>query len=613
MRFRLLGLASNEHELLLTMHHVVSDGWSMAVFGRELSALYASERSGMPVALAPLPVQVADVAVWQQRWLGERLALDVEAYRAHLADLPPALELPTDHARPAALGPAGATVDIAISRDLSDGLESLGRQEGATPFMVLLAGLEVLLHRLSDATSFAVGTPVAQRDRPEVEDLIGFFANTIALRADLSGDPTFRTLLGRVRIDALFAYGHQHVPFERVVEAVAPPRDLSRTPIFQVMLTLQNTPGVHIELPGLEVDLLAADPGVAKFDLTVSLQETSGGLTGVLEYARDLFEPETASRIADQFVRILQGAVEEPDRPISRLPLMGVVERRRVLEEWAGAEQEAPAPLWLELLAARVRAHPDTVAVEGEREALTYGELDRRANQLAHRLIELGVQPETRVGICMERAPELFIALYAVLKAGGAYVPLDPRRVPPQQLAWRLEDAGVPVVITDRASVARLPTGVQRLLPEDEVDLIAACPATAPLVAIASESAAYVVYTSGSTGRPKGVVVEHRQVARLAAWSGGPGLGAQAPGSRALQLYSPAFDAFLIDVLPALCGGGTLVLAPDEGLRPDATFLEWCVARRINRLDLVTAFWHTLVDLVDPAGLPDDLQAVGIG
>ncbi|MET0397745.1 MAG: condensation domain-containing protein, partial [Longimicrobiaceae bacterium] len=424
----LLRLGAEEHALLLSMHHIVSDGWSMGVLFRELSALYAAYREGRESPLPELPVQYADYAAWQREQLeGEALERQLAYWRERLADAPALLELPTDHPRPAAQSFRGASEPVQLPPEVLERLRALGRQEGATPYMVALAAFQALLSRYSGSEDVVVGSPVAGRGRGEVEGLIGFFINTLVLRTDLSGDPSFRELVGRVRSVTLGAYEHQEVPFERLVAELSPERSLSHAPLFQVAFTLDNAQDTGGGLAGLSVQGFGAELESAKFDLSLSLTAGSDGLRGGLTYSTDLWEAATMRRLAGHFTRLVEQAAADPDARISQATLMGEAERRQVVEEWGRTPVERPTGAFIhELFAAQAERTPLAPAVIAGEDALTYAELDARADRLARRLAELGAGPEVRVGICLERSAGMVVALLAVLKAGAAYLPLDP-------------------------------------------------------------------------------------------------------------------------------------------------------------------------------------------
>jgi amino acid adenylation domain-containing protein len=562
-RVCLLRLGAREHVLLLSMHHVVSDGWSMGVLYRELSALYEAYRDGGESPLGELPVQYADYAVWQREQLeGEALDRQISYWRERLAGAPELLELPTDRPRPPVQTYRGATVPVEISRELLERLQALGQSEGATLYMTLLGAFQVLLSKYSGSDDIVVGSPIAGRTRKEVEELIGFFVNTLVLRTDLSGDPTFREVLRRAREVTLGAYEHQEVPFERLVAELRPERSLSHTPLFQVIFTLQTAGGEAGTLPGLEVSEVGAERVSAKFDLSLVLTPTPRGLRGGLTYPTDLFDRATVERMLGHLERVLEQVAGDADVRLSRLELLGEAERALVLEAWNPPAAEYPADRCIhETFEAQVERTPNAIAVTFEDTALSYAELNERANQLAHHLRRRGVGPEVRVGICLERSLEMVVAILAVLKAGGAYVPLDPAN-PAERLAFILADSATPVLVTRDGPRGALPArdGVEVVSLDAAAEEIAAESTENPASGARPESLAYVIYTSGSTGAPKGALIEHRNVARLFSatdeWFGF--------GERDVWtlFHSYAFDFSVWELWGALLYGGRVVVVP---------------------------------------------------
>ncbi|MFP2902660.1 condensation domain-containing protein, partial [Corallococcus sp. 4LFB] len=502
LRSTLVRLEQNEHLLLVTMHHIVSDGWSMGVLVREMVAFYEAFTSGSTPVLSPLPVQYADFAAWQRNWLqGEVLDAQLGYWKQQLEGAPSALELPTDRARPPVQSHRGATVEVRIPASIAEGLKALAQRENATPFMTLLAAFQVLLSRYSAQDDVSVGSPIAGRTQAETEGLIGFFINTLVLRAQLNPRATFRELLAQVRGTTLAAFEHQHLPFEKLVEAVQPTRDLSRSPLFQAMFVLQNTPTRALHLPGLSFQAVPLEAHSAMFDLSLSLQEVQGGLVGSLEYATDLFDAATIQRMAGHFGVLLGAIAQKPDTRLSDLPLLTDSERQQLLVDWnpeaAPAIREPSIPAMVE---AQVRRTPDALAVITPERQLTYREVDAKANQLAHRLRGLGVGPEVRVGLCVERTEDLVIGALGILKAGGAYVPLDPS-YPRERLGWLLEDAQGPALVAHSHLLQALPeTSATPVCLDSDAEL-AKQPTTAPEADIHAGHLAYLIYTSGSTGR----------------------------------------------------------------------------------------------------------------
>ncbi|HYX23921.1 MAG TPA: amino acid adenylation domain-containing protein, partial [Thermoanaerobaculia bacterium] len=517
LRITLLRLGAEEHVLVLVVHHIAFDAWSTAVLVRELAALYTAAVSGRPSPLPELPQQYGDYARWQRQAALSAGALEaqIDYWRQRLTGLPEVLDLPTDRPRSKARSQRGGRVPVLLPAPLAAGLRALGRRSRATLFMTLLAGFQALLARYGGGDEAPVGSPVAGRARVATEALIGFFVNTLVLRTSLAGDPAFRELLRRTRETTLGAYDHQEVPFERLVEELAPRRDLRHSPLFQVMLAFQNTPPAPLEVPGLRLEPLALAPGAAKFDLVLNAREEGDGLAASLDYACDLFDPATAARIAGHLAVLLAGAVADPDRGLRELPLLSAAEAHQLAVEWG--EAPAPAldgPCLHELVAARAASAPDTPAAVCDGEELTYGRLDRLANGLALRLRALGVGPEVRVALLLERSVAAVAAVLGVLKAGGAYVPIDPA-YPAERVSWLLEDSGALVVVTSPDLAGRVRPGVDVVLVE-EIGEIAASAAAPEGEGAGPEHPAYVIYTSGSTGRPKGVVVRHGAVMNLA-------------------------------------------------------------------------------------------------
>ncbi|NVJ07525.1 non-ribosomal peptide synthase/polyketide synthase, partial [Myxococcus sp. AM001] len=563
LRATLLKEGDEEHVLVLVMHHIVSDGWSMGVLVRELVALYEAYSQGRESPLSELEVQYADYAVWQREWLkGEVLEEQLGYWRKQLTGAPAALELPTDKVRPAVQTYRGDTRGLEWPKGLWEGVKGLAQQENATPFMVLLAAFQVVLSRYAGQDDVSVGSPIANRTRAETEGLIGFFVNTLVLRTRLDGNPSFRELLAQVREVTLGAYAHQEVPFERLVEELQPERDLSRSPLFQVMLVLQNTPGGAVRLPGLKLEAAESAGKTSKFDLTLGLGESSeGGLTGALEFNSDLFESETMERLLGHLRVLLDAAVAGPETRLLDLPLMGSEEQQRLVKEWSGTATPYPRDASLSaLFEEQVQRTPDAVAVEYEDQRLTYAELNRRANQLAHHLRGMGVGPEVRVGLCVERSLELVVSVLGILKAGGVYVPLD-ASYPLERLAWMKQEARVALLVAQEKLADEVAAGGEWVVCVDtEWDTqIALQPESTPVANVGGGNLAYVMFTSGSTGKPKGVGVPHRAVSRLVLGTDFAHFG---PEEVWLQLAPISFDASTLEVWGALLHGAKLVVYP---------------------------------------------------
>jgi amino acid adenylation domain-containing protein len=596
LRVTLLKLGPREHVVLLVMHHIVSDGWSMGVFFREVAVLYQAFSAGKPSRLPELPVQYADFACWQRDWLkGEVVEKQFTYWKDRLAGAPAALELPTDRPRPAVQTVHGATEPLQLPRELVERLHALSRREGCTLYMILLAAFQTLLQRYSGQEDFCVGTPVAGRTRPEMEGLIGFFVNTLVLRADLSGDPTFAELLGRVRETCLGAYAHQDLPFEMLVEALQPQRDLSRTPLFQVMLILQNAPLPSLELPGLRLNPIEAESGTAKFDLNLALVETDLGLVGNLEYNTDLFNAATARRLLVHFRNLLEGAVANPGCRVSELPLLTADERHQLLTEWNRTEANVPDEGCIHrLFEAQAERTPEAVALVFEDEKVTYQELNRRANQLAHHLRGLGIGPEVLVGICVERSVEMVVGLLGILKAGGAYVPLDPA-FPKERIAFMLNDARVPLVLTQESLEANLFGQEARLVHLDtDAEAIRRHSTEDPTGEVATDNLAYILYTSGSTGQPKGVQITHGSVVNfLASMCREPGLTER---DTLLAVTTLSFDIAGLEIFLPLTMGARLVLMPREVAQDGKRLAEKLATSAATIMQATPATWQMLLE-----------------
>ncbi|MDT5295930.1 MAG: hypothetical protein QOJ76_2810, partial [Acidobacteriota bacterium] len=562
LRAGLLRLGEEEHVALFTMHHIVSDGWSMGVLVKEVAALYEAFSCGEESPLAELEIQYADYAVWQREWLqGELLERQMQYWRTQLGGELPVLELPTDRPRPAVQSHRGAHEIVKLPAELSAALREMSRREGVTLYMTLLAAFEVLLSRYTGQQDVVVGTDVANRTQGETEALIGFFVNQLVMRADLSGDPGFRELLKQVRETALGAYAHQDVPFEKLVEEFQGERDRSRTPLFQVKFVLQNAPQEELRLGGLTLESMKSGSGAARFDLVVLLNETpEGQLSGVWTYCTDLFDATTIKRMSGHFQTLLEGIVESPDQHVSRLPLLGDGERQELLRgrnrtarEYCGEEFAH------RLFELQVERTPNATAVAFEGETLTYAELNARANQLAHHLMSLGIGRDVPVGILMERSLEMVVAVLATLKAGGAYVPLDPA-YPLERLSFMLEDTGLAVLLTQERLDDRVPSshwGHTIYLDADWADL-SSLGTENPAAEVKSEDLAYILYTSGSTGQPKGVMVEQRGLTNYLLWSReayGLTAGAAAPLHSSLS-----FDLTVTSLFGPLVSGGRVDL-----------------------------------------------------
>jgi amino acid adenylation domain-containing protein/non-ribosomal peptide synthase protein (TIGR01720 family) len=575
LRASVLELGEAEHLLVLVVHHIVTDGWSMGVLADELGRLYSAAVGGPPAALPPLPLRYADFAAWQRdRLTGPALDDRISYWERQLSGVP-VLELPADRPRPAVRTTAGATHRCTVPAAVTARLAELGRTRGATLFMTLVAAVQVLFARYTGQRDIALGSVTAGRSWDELAGLVGFFVNTVVLRSRVEGDPSFADFLTEVRATVLDALTHDEVPFDRLVELLAPDRDASRSPLVNAMVVLQNAPSAPPVLTGLAVEELDLPRRSAQFDLTLEFEPRDGGLRTTVEYSTELFDADTIRRLADNLLVLLASVAEAPERPLSRLPLPA---HRRELLAAGRAVAEGPRRSVPEVFADRVREHPDATAVTCAGESLTYRELDTRANRLAHALLADGAGPGTRIGLCVPRGLDAVAGMLAVLKAGAAYVPLDPR-YPDERLAWLLADSGASAVLTTRAVRDRVPRGVRVRCLDDDAP---GHPGTPPATRVRPDELASVLYTSGSAGRPKGVLTEHRSVTRLCADPHvrlGP--------DDVLAQYAPlSFDASTFEVWGALLSGARLAIDPEDVPSVDAlgTFL---------RAEGVTALWLT--------------------
>ncbi|MDH6711463.1 amino acid adenylation domain-containing protein, partial [Kitasatospora sp. MAA19] len=602
LRATLFSHGETEHTLLVVVHHIAGDGWSMGPLAHDISTAYTARLAGTAPSWEPLAVQYADYTLWQRDVLGSPddphslLSQQLAYWRQTLADLPEELALPTDRPRPATASHHGGDINLTIPAELHAQLADLAHAEGVTVFMVLQAAFAVLLSRLGAGTDLPIGTPIAGRTDEALDNLIGFFVNTLVLRTDLNGNPTFTQLLHRIREADLTAFAHQDIPFERLVEELAPTRSMARHPIFQVMLTLQNNTQATLNLPGLNATTTPTGPAPAKFDLGLTLDEhhtpdgTPTGLHGTLTYAHDLFDPHTAQQIAERFIRVLSAALTAPDQPVTDIDILDTAEHHRILTEWNDTAVK-PVPGTLpELFAAQVARTPDAVAVVYGDTELTYAELDARANGLAHRLIAEGVRTESAVAVLMERSADLVVALLAIVKAGGCYVPLDPR----YPLAHRrtiTTETGTTIVLTDTALRDEAAELGLTVLTTDDADQLR----TTPDIRCHERQLAYVMYTSGSTGRPKGVAVTHHDIAALAADHRYTGTATER-----VLLHSPhSFDASTFELWVPLLTGHQVVVAPAGEVT--AASLARVIARHQVTWIFVTIGLFTLFADEDPS------------
>jgi len=586
LRVKLLKLQPEKHILLINMHHIISDGWSIGVFIRELSHLYGAFVAGKEPTLPILPIQYADFAVWQREWLqGKVLAAQLEYWKQQLADAPPLLELPTDRPRPAIQTFQGKTERFWLDSKLTQELKALSQQSGCTLFMTLLAAFAVVLSRYSGQTDIVIGSAIANRNRREIEGLIGFFVNTLALRLDLSEKPSFATFLKQVQTVTQDAYEHQDLPFEMLVEELQLERKLDRNPLVQVGFILQNAANEAWKLPGLTIEEMSWELDSARLDLEVHLSEVNDGLTGLCCYNIDLFDGSMIARLLEHFQNLLRAIIVNPQESVSLLPLLSKQEQKQLLVDWNQTQADYPKDTCIhQLFEAQVERTPDAIAVVFEEQSLTYTELNHRANQLAYYLRTLGVGAEVLVGISLERSLEMIIGLLAILKAGGAYLPLAPD-YPIERLQFMLEDSQVSFLITQRSLLAVLPPSQANVICLDEIEeQVSQYPQDNLQSELTSSNLANVIYTSGSTGKPKGVMVEHRGLVNLA--SSQIQSFAVNHNSRVLQFASFSFDACISEILMTFGSGATLYLAQKDALLPGQPLIERLVKNGITHVTL---------------------------
>ncbi len=602
LRTKLLKLAKEEHILLMTMHHIISDDWSVGVFNRELAMLYEAFSEGKPSPLPELSIQYADYAVWQREWLQDKmLETQLSYWRERLAGAPPFLELPTDRPRSPVQTYRGATRSVVLCGTLSQRLRSLCQQESITLFMMLLGAFNALLNRYIGQDDIVVGTPIAGRNRPETKEMIGFFVNTLVLRTDLSGNPSFRGLLERVCQATVGDHAHQDLPFEKLVEELQPERSPSRNPLFQVMFAFQDACAGALHLPGLATTPVEVETATALFDLTLFVKELAQDLHLTLEYNSDLFHAATIARMMGHFQTLLEGIVANPDQRLSDLPLLQPDEQHQLLVTWNDTQADLPSEKCIyELFEAQVERTPDAIAVVSADHQLTYAHLNRRTNQLAHHLRKLGVKPEVPVGICAERSLEMVVGILGILKAGGAYVPLDPA-YPQQRLAFMLRDTRSPVLLTQAWLMKELPKHKAHVVCLGrDWEIIAGESSHNPSGESLANNLAYVIYTSGSTGVPKGVAIEHRSAIALLHWA--RQVFTQKELTRVLAATSMCFDLSIFELFAPLSWGGQVVLAENVSHLPtlyaaeDITLINTVPSAmaELMRADGVPASTHTV-------------------
>ena len=603
LRVTLLQLDDAEHILLINMHHIISDGWSIGVLIKEIGALYTaysySYQNPLPVngegagggVLPKLPIQYADFAHWQRQWLqGEILENQLAYWRKKLDNIS-LLNLPTDRPRPAVQSYQGASQRLQLSKSLSEALEALSQQEGVSLFMTLLAAFKILLYRYTQQEDITIGSPIANRNRSEIEGLIGFFVNSLVLRTDLSGNPTFREVLQQVREVALGAYAHQDLPFEKLVEELHPERHLNQNPLFQVVFAVQNAPIAALELPGLTLRPQHIDIKTTRFDLEFHLWERSSGngfwvnssegISGLIVYNIDVFDEATISRMIGHYRNLLQNIVNNPDKNIVELDILTESERNQLLFEWNNTQRDYPQDLCVhQLFEKQVAQTPDAVALVWDEQKITYQELNIRSNQLAHYLQKLGVSSEVLVGICVERSIDMVVGMLAVIKAGGAYLPLDPN-YPPERLSFMLNDAQVSILLTQERSLERLEKLKSQVVCIDkDWQLISQENETNLNNDVKIDDRVYVIYTSGSTGKPKGVEIEHRNLLNLIYWHQQE--FEVTSSDRATQVAGVAFDACVWEIFPYITAGASIYFPDDEIRRSPEKLQAWIVDNNIT-------------------------------
>ncbi|MGQ4712493.1 amino acid adenylation domain-containing protein [Streptomyces anulatus] len=634
LRATLFRTAPDEHVLLLVLHHIATDGWSLAPLGRDLSDAYRARLAGAAPRRQPLPVQYADFTLWQHALLGGEsdpdspVSRQLAFWRTTLAGLPDQLELPTDRPRPAVAGQSGDTLSAALDPALHRRLTAFAREANVSLFMVLQAGVAALLSKLGAGTDIPLGSPVVGRSDDAVAEVIGCFVNTLVLRTDTSGDPSFRELVERVREGDLAAYAHQDVPFERLVEELNPARSMSRHPLFQVMLTLQNNETAELDLPGLDARPVDVGTGIAKFDLFFAFAEQrsgsradAAGLDCTVEFSTDLYDRSSVATLLDRLTRLLEGALGDPDRPLARIDVLDPAERHRVLEEWNDTARPITTATLPELFERQAASTPDAIAVLADDGSLTYRELNARANRLARLLVARGAGPEGLVAVALPRSTGQIVGLLAVLKSGAAYLPLDPD-YPADRLVHMTADAAPRLVLSTEDTAARLPAACTRPAPPLLLDLSGDPVATASgtpadgdgsdrdltdadrLSPLTPAHPVYVIYTSGSTGRPKGVVMPGAALVNLMAWHAGAVPGE--PGTRTAQFTALSFDVSAQEILSTLLHGKCLVV-PDDALRRDpAAFADWLRRHRVQELYAPSLVVNALFDALGPDGeLPE--------
>jgi amino acid adenylation domain-containing protein/non-ribosomal peptide synthase protein (TIGR01720 family) len=606
IRVRIYRRAKDHHSLMLTMHHIITDGRSMGVLTKELSILYRVFLVGAPSPLPDLPLQYADYAIWQNDWMkGDALKQELGYWEDKLGDAAQ-LELPTDHPRPLVHRYKGSRFNFTVPGDLTHHLQDLARSEGATMFMVLLAGFQLLLSRYSGQNDISVGTPSANRSKIELESLVGFFVNTLVMRTVIEGDPGFRGMLETVRDSCVEAYAHQEVPFEKIVDAVNPVRDLATQPLFQVMFVHESAAANKLNMPGVDWKHSSTEMETSNFDVLFLAHESDNDISCSFQYNSDLFDHTTIERMGNHLMLLLEAVAAEPDRALSQVTMLSDDERNLVLDVWNDTDEDIPTDRCVhELIAEHAVQDPDHPAMDFRGEMLSRHEVDVRANRLANYLCSRGVVPETIVGICLERSMEQAIALQAVLKAGGAFIVLDPD-YPQDRLQFMMEDSGMNLVVTQEDLRETIPLGDECiLLLSDAAEEIEQQPETCPDSGVRPENMAYMIYTSGTTGTPKGVMVEHRNLVNLVS-AHNPRMDISAD-SRVMQMMSLSFDAGLGEYFRTLTGGGCLYMARKEDLLPSDELIE-----KLRELEITTIAIPPAVLSAMPQGAEDALTSIKV-
>ncbi len=599
LRATMLVLGAEDHVLLFNVHHIVCDGWSLALLFHEMSELYRAFAADQPSPLPDIPIQYPDYTLWQKEWLkGGELDRQLGYWRDRLGGELPVLELPGDRGRPPLQTFRGGWLKFHISKELTDGVAALARREGISLYMTLLGAFKVLLHRLSGQAEILVGSPIANRDRAEIENAIGFYTNTVVFRTDLEGGPTFKAVLGRIKENALGVYANQDVPLEQVVNAVHPDRGTGHNPLFQVMFGFQKAPEAALALGSVKVTPLVVHSGTSKFDLLLEMQETAAGMQCFLEYSRDLFDEATATRFIEHLRTLIEGVVRFPERSIDELPLLTEAERQRILVDWNATQAEYSKTSCLhDLVAAQASRTPESIAVEYEAESLTYRELVSRSDLLASYLRSVGVGPDVMVGVFLDRSLDMMVGLLGILKAGGAYLPLDPA-FPQDRVAYMVSDAQAPVILTQERLVASLPVhNALQIVLDVEWERIASGGVTSgdpPALGAGPENLAYMIYTSGSTGKPKGVQIPHRAVVNfLESMRREPGFTAE---DKLLAVTTLSFDIAGLELYLPLIVGGTVILASRDLATDGPQLLTKIKAAGVTVMQATPATWRMLLE-----------------